>query len=1101
MRLVIGKARSGKTACVIQEIQQAVQNGTGKSLLIVPEQYTHEAERELCEACGDRMSLFAEVMSFSGLARWNMMQNGGLARLRLDDGGKILCAATALKELQPGLQIYSRAADRPDFINLILQELKTLKTAAVESQQLRNLAKEVDVPLAGKLLELALILDAYEAVMERSGADSEEPLALLSEQIEQGGLGEFERVYIDGFVDFTGLEQAVLKAMIRRGLDLTVCLTLDGPDKNTEYHLPSRIALAALQKAAEDSGASVQTVRVENQREENAIGYFAEHMFDYAAEPWSGTQHEIRLNEAANPRAECELAAAEILRAVREDGCRWRDIAVAVRGFEDYRGTLESTFRRYEIPLFLTKKDPLAEKPLPLWIECAYDIVLGNWDVDDVTAWLYCGFSGLSEEDCDALCGYIYKWQLKKSAWLRPEPWRQHPDGYGKPWTDSASERLNRVNAARRKIAEPLLAFRMRTELAANAAEQADALAALLKEAELPLRLAERAECLEREGKQELAAEYRQLWELCSNAVRQMAAMPTELSMDTRTFRELFHTVLEQYDIGLIPVALDRVSAGDFDRMRRRNIRRLIVLGCNEERMPAAGKSTGIFTADERDTLAGHDLMIGGGDAELWREYALIYHTLSLPHEQLVLYRPVTDFEGNITVSAGVYSAAKRLFCLCPERPDVLHARLSAESPALTLAASAPLPGSGTDEYTAWTWFQANQPRRLERLLCQADRKRDSLSRPAVEALYGKQIRISPSRLETFSDCRFRFYCDYGLKAEENIPAAFRAPEIGTFVHAILESTAKEVQARGGFSHVSDAELRTITNEAIESYIREELNNFEEKTPRFRHLFRRICSDVYQIVLDTAQEMRRSDFTPLSFELNVSDLAPSLCREASLRLTGIADRIDGWQSEGRLYLRVVDYKTGRKKFSLSDVWYGRNLQMLLYLYTVSDNAELLYGLPGSPAGILYLPAREELLHFDSRPDEAGVEKQRRQTKRRSGLVLDDPMLIESWEHADGKERVYLPEKTGADNPMVSEKQLALLRRHVSAVLNNMSASLRDGSIDANPSYQSESDNACRLCPYHSICHFNDGENGDAFRPLPKISDEAFWENLQGGREE
>lgn len=1112
LRLITGKVRSGKTSFIIGEIRDAVRAGTAHSLLLVPEQYSHEAERELCEACGDRLSLYAEVMSFSGFARWSMGQHGGGAEVRLDRAGRLLCMASALKELQPVLRLFGRAADNIDLQQMILREAETLRAAASDSAALRELAKELDGELGGKLEELALILDTYDAVTERAGAAKEEPLALLARQLEQFGLPEFDRIYVDGFIDFTGLETEVLRTLLKRGKELTVCLPATERN-NEEFLLPSRLALETLREAAETAGAEIREETVDLRERESPLPYFADHLFDYAAAPSEVTDGSIRLLQVENPRLECEAAAAEILRAVREEGCRWRDIAVAVRGFEDYRGILENCFRRYEIPLFVTRRDRIAEKPLPLWIESACDILLSGWDVEDVTAYLRCGLSGLDEDDCDELCRYLYKWQLKGSAWQRSDPWRQHPDGYGKPWTDEAVKRLHRINRSRQMIAGPLMKLKERTMAAVTAAGQAEALASFLRETHVANRLEKRVERLEEQGKLELRAEYTQLWALCLDALRQIAAVLGDMPMDLAGFRDTLHAVLAEYDVGLIPVALDRVSAGDFDRMRRRNIRRLIVLGCTDDRIPGTRSGTGIFNAAELEQLAEHKLMIGGGEAELWREYAMIWHTLSLPKEQLILSFPATGMKGEVQVPAMVFHQARRIFSLEPEHVRKERLRLSSRQSALTLAVSARRPSAGPEETAAAAWFQTHEPERVDRLLRDAVLRRTDLSPGAVEALYGRRIRISPSRLESFAACRFGYYCNYGLKAEEDRPAAFRAPEIGTFIHAVLEQTAREVAARGGFREVSDTQLREITDAAVADYVATELSGFREKSARFRYLFERVCRDVWQIVLDTAAELRRSDFVPLSFELDVSRLedgrrgeaTPEAEQEAEngaaaeegaevYRLTGIADRVDGWIRGDSLWLRVVDYKTGHKKFSLSDVWYGRNMQMLLYLFTVCDHAEALYGKPALPAGILYLPAREELLQFDHAPDVEETASRRMKGKRRSGLVLDDPALIEAWEQGDDKQ--YIPVRVLKSDPLVSLEQMGLLRRHVERSLREMAEEIRSGSIAVHPSYVSESENACRNCPYHQICRFEEGENGEFSNPTPKLDDATVWTQLQ-----
>ena len=1096
MRFIVGKARSGKTARIISEIKETVIKGQGRALLLIPEQYSHEAERELCTACGDRLSLYAEVMSFSGFARWGRSVYGGCARRWMDNGGKLLCMAVALRELKPLLHLYGDAAENPDLLAAMVQEVDTLKAADIGSAGLRKLSETLDGELSIKLSELAGILETYEYITERSGATAKDPLALLAEQIEKHGLTEFDRVYVDGFLDFTGLEFHVLSALLKREIDLTVCLPCGEENRADEHLLISKITKEKLTQVAQELGQTVDLVTVEsNEAGSDTLAYFTEHMFDYAVKPADPEPGRFSLMLADTPAVECEAAAAEVLHAVRDEGLRWRDVAVAIRGFSDYRGLLENTFRRYGIPLFVTRKDLLSEKALPNWITCAYELVLGNWDVDDMTAYLRCGFSGLSEEECDSLCSYLYLWQLNSAAWLRPGDWEQHPDGYGKPRNEETDARLKALNLSRRHVAAPLLLLKKRIAAAKTAADQAQALLAFLDAADIRGTLQKRIRDLEAEGNSELKAEYLQLWDIITSAIQQTVMILGSVPMDGNTYYRLFRAVLTSYDIGMIPVSLDRVSAGDFDRMRRRKIRRLIVMGCCDGRLPPERGGGGLFTQDERDLLAEHGLTVGGGDGELWREYALIYHTLSLPHEKLILSCPETGFNGEALTPALVFTLAQKMFGLDPQKANPQLMRLNAAVPAMGLALTADAPQAGEAANAAEQWFREHEPERLQRLKNAVNSDRGCLSAEAVAALYGKRMRISPSRLESFSSCRFHYFCKYGMKAEPTEPAGFHPPEIGTFIHYILENVVRSVKEQGGFDSVSDEELREITSRQIEEYIRSELLNYAEKSARFRWLFERLCEEVYRIVQDTADELRSSDFEPLSFELDMSKLNTQLdCGEAGkISLTGIADRVDGFSDENGLHLRVVDYKTGKKQFQLSDVLYGRNLQMLLYLFAVCDNAAFLYHSTAVPSGIEYLPARESMLHFKQLPDAEEETKERRKEKRRSGLILSDPSVVSAWEH--GNEKQYMPQKSGTKNPFVSMDQLNILRCQAEQCLREMAETVASGTIDANPVWKSESDNACRNCPYLPVCRFEEGENGEASRTIRNLPDAEVWNIL------
>ena len=1108
LRLIIGRAGSGKTAAVIAEIARSVAEGRGGSLLIVPEQYSHEAERELCERCGDRLSLYAEVFSFTGLARRVLQQQGGLAVPWLDKGGRLLCMALALDRIGSRLRLYGAAARRVELQSALLAAVDECKSASITAEQLLAASMQTEGELADKLADLALVLESYDAVVASGHADPTDRLDLLAEKLPRSGIGPDNRVYLDGFIDFTRQEQSVIRALLATGAELTVCFTLDDPDSDDEVFALSRLAARRLCAMAGELGCAVQTERVELRGEKDgALAFFNDRLFSYSAARWDGRAENIRLFAPGGLTAECELAAARAIALVRDGGCRWRDIAVAVRGFEEYRRALESVFAQYGVPLFTARKSSLLSKSIPALIAAAYDIVCGGWDVDDVASYMRSSLTGLDAEECDELENYVYKWQLRAAAWERSADWRQHPDGYGGVFDEQAEARLARINALRRRLAEPLQRFARSAKAAHTAASQAQALSDLLMELELPRRLEERAAVLTAAGRDALAAESAQLWEITVGALEQCAAVLGDSAMEMEEFGRLFTTMLARYDVGTIPLSLDAVSAGDFDRMRRRNIRHLIVLGASDERLPAAEESAGVFSADERSRLLEMDIDLGGaGDNELWREFTLIYNCLSLPSESLCLSYPLLGGDGAPQRPSFVLNRAKSLFSLPIETPDMTELRASCRAGALSLAAD---PDRDGRTKAAAAYFAAEEPERLAALSRAAARRRGRLSAAAVRALYGRTLRLSASRIEKFAQCRYSYFCQYGLKAKPYEPAVFRPSEIGTFFHAVFESAAREAAARGGFAAVSDDELRAVVDEAIERYVQNELGGFAEKSERFRHLFNRLRGEVWQIVLDMAEELRRSDFQPLDFELNFADadvMPPVLLGEGEerMQLIGVADRVDGYVHDGKLYLRVVDYKTGKKSFSLGDVWYGMGLQMLLYLFALSEDGAARYGREVVPAGVMYIPARSAMADVDAEDDAAAIEKKLRGELRRSGLVRSEPReLLDAWEHGDDK--LYIPVKTRrggqlSEDSLATGERMGLLYRHIRRTLARMSAELRGGAIEANPCQIGAGRLSCETCDFFDACHFADGEGGESVRSLPKLKNEQVWALLEGGEE-
>ena len=1107
LHLILGKAGTGKTAAIIEKIRDAVSRRESGQFMIVPEQYSHEAERELCEKCGDTLSLYAEVFSFTGLARRIRSQLGGGAAEYLDKGGRLLCMSLALGSVGSRLKVYSAAERKSELQEMLLSAIDELKTACISSETLSEAAENCDDALGDKLRDLVLIYEAYEAVVANGHADPADMLTLLADQIPASELGNGTNVYIDGFIDFTMQEQNVITALLAKGADVTVCLTVDSMEGDNEIFEISRRAGRSLIAAAKEKNVAYSIeVSDKEWNKDASLGFYGDNLFSYTSEKFNGECH-VSICSAGSVTGECEFAAARALELVREKGCRWRDIAVAVRGFDDYAGVLSNVFEQYGVPLFVSGRKELLYKPLPLMIGLAYEICAKGWEVDDVISYMHTGLTGLDRADCDLLEGYIFKWQLRASAWLRKDDWHQHPDGYRGEYDEESRERLRKINAARRRLSAPLIAFQQRSGEAHTAEEQCAALSGLFADMKLPEQLEKRAEVLANAGREELAQEYAQLWDIIVSALEQTAAILTDRQTDRDEFGKLFSVMLSKYDIGTIPVSLDRVSAGDFDRMRRRSIKHLIVLGASDSRLPQSGGKGGAFTELERRRLSELDICLGASeDGELWREFSLIYNCLTLPSETLSLCYSLTDDEGQPLHPSFVFNRAQALFDLKNESLDLDELRLSAESPALMMAGHA-MRGGNAKERAARDYFLREKSERMETLKKASELTRGRLSERAVKALYGERVKLSASKIDKFASCKFAYFCQYGLKAEVYEPAGFKPPEIGTFMHYVLENMAKEVKEKGGFKKVDDTEIGKITDKYVELYVHEKLNDFNEKSARFVYLFKRLCRDVRSVAADTASELRRSDFAPLDFELNFADadkFKPIELGdgEQSMTLTGIADRVDGWLHKGKLYLRVVDYKTGRKKFSMSDVYYGMGLQMLLYLFALQSDGEALYGEEIVPAGVMYQPARNAVLSADSDLDEEEAAKERNKALRRSGLVLRDDEVINAWENGEDKRYIPVKFKSGApaEEDVASLERLGKLSEHIRKTLAEMASQLHRGNIAADPYYRGQQENACLNCDYFDACHFSDGENGEHCRYLKKLKPDVVWSMLEGGGE-
>ena len=1096
LHLILGRAGAGKTKHMFDEISRRAHEGETGLTLLVPEQYSHEAERELCRAVGDTLSLHAQALSFTGVCR-RVEEELGRSAPVLDSGGRLLCMALALSGVGAHLRLYGGARRSPELQRQLLDALCELKAGGATPETLERAAGETDGALRLKLQDLALIMGGYDAAVGAGRADPADALTALLEKLPRSAFGRGTRLYIDGFTDFTAQETALLRALLGRCADMTVCLTVDTLRDGSEVFELQRRTARALLRQAEELGVEAEILTV-GSAADDPLDCYAENLFTYSA-GCADCGGRVELWRADTVSGECELAAAKCIALCREGRARWRDIAIAVRGFEDYRPELEAAFAYYGVPLFTARKADISQKPLPTLLQLCYELPAGGWETGDLSAYLRTGLTGLSPEECDLLENYCITWGCRAPQWLSKREWRMHPDGYGHKFDESALARLRTVNDLRARVAEPVLALWERADAAHTARQQAMALWDYMDGLQLAKRMAERSDELSAAGREQSAAEVARLWELTVSALEQCAEILGDTEQDAETFSRLFSLTLSQYDVGIIPVSMDMVTAGDFDRMRRRNIRHLIVLGAGDERLPAGGDASGVFSPEEKRALGELGIDIDARDAELWREFSLIYNCLSLPSDTLTLVTPAYGSDGAPARPSFVVSRAEKLFGLTIRTADPLAVKSAARGPALELAVGPPELGGAAARY-----FEARCAARLAHLRDASAMTRGTLSGESVRSLYGSELRFSASRADKFASCRFAYFLQFGLKAKPRKSAEFAPPEYGSFMHYILQNVAAEAAEKGGFSAVGDEALRAMTDRYIEKYIDEVLQGFADKSPRFIYLFRRLGESVRAVVTDMAAELRCGDFSPLDFELDLGRIpdAPAipLPGGGSVRASGIADRVDGWVHEGRLYLRVVDYKTGKKSFSLSDVWYGLGMQMLLYLFTLQQCGESRYGREIAPAGVLYVPARDVLLSADSDLSDEEIAEKRRKSLTRSGLLLSDEQVLHAMEKGDTPTRLPVKWKGGVPggDSLASAEQLGALGRRIETTLTAMACQLRGGSIAADPYYKGAQDNACLYCEYADACRFNDGEGGDQRRYLPRLPATKIWQYMKEG---
>ncbi len=1092
--LTILSARAGQNTRD-EMLERMRQSQAARKLFLVPEPYSHETERALCQVLGNAGARNCEVLSFSRLSSRVEDSCGGGAVPTLDAGGRMMLLYRALRQTRYQLTTGLSTSRKPAYLNSLMATMDECRQYSVTPEQLILAGESTEGPQGEKLRDIGVVYGAYEALTSQGKADPMERLDRVAELLEGSGWASDCEIWIWGFSRFTPQERAVIRAMLPQA-PMTVSLTFD-PEDDSDVFEPGRKEAACLKRLAESLGVPVRRQNLDRPiPRRDSLVFLERNLFRNEGKTWEGACDVVRLT-AKTPRQELEMAASEILRLVREEHLRYRDLAVCARNFSSYEGLAESVFSQFGIPLFFSVMTDVLQKPVLALVTSALEASANDYPYEEMFRYLKTGLAGLTEEECDLLENYVLTWNIKGGTWYRQKPWDMHPQGYGRSFSEEDTAVVERLDEIRRRVIRPLESLRNDPDRTGRG--RALTLYRMLEEIDLPVRLEERADALGKQGNLRSAAEYRMLWDILVSVLEQCAVLLDDLDLDLSEFSQLFSLALSQYDVGTIPVSLDRVTAGNLPRMAGRRFQVLFLLGADSASIPSCDPKPGLFTDLDRVALLRWDLELAPQQEDLLQqEMTYAYEVCAVPSHRLYVSYAAEDGGGAERSPSFLYQSIAGMFPDAGELFPEESCRLAAPGAALDLAGKreeVALALSSLEEYGS----------RVQRV-CQAGQwRRKDLSPQGVTALYHGMVPMSATRMDLFNSCHFSHFLRYGLDAKPRERAAFRPSDYGTFIHAVLEDVLRHAMERpGGIAELAgnSEACRELAEQAADRYEREELAGLEDETARFRYTFLRMKRSAELVAESVCRELSVSDFAPAWFELGFGrgqTLPPlEVDRGIRLRLTGFVDRVDIWKQNGACYLRVVDYKTGKKTFDFSDVADGRGLQMLLYLFALRQSGNRLFG-PEEviPAGVMYVPARNPVVNGKREMTEEEIEQSRQKELKRKGLILGEDRVLEAMEHTENGEYRYLPvQGKGRKEEFLADlEQMDRLDHYLNQVLEDMAVELSEGRIDANPYWHNSRINSCQYCPYAQACHFEEC-CGDRKRLRRALSAREFWEILE-----
>ena len=1097
IRLLCGEAGSGKSTAILARIADCLAAGE-RAYLLVPEQEAVAREREALAVIPPAAQLNFEVFNFSRLANHVFRQVGGLSYRGITAGGRALVMWKTLRTLAPFLGEYGERAQNdaalPALTALMRSAVSDCKAYALTPERLEQAADALpsDSALAAKLRDLALIFGGYNAHIAQRWEDSEDDLSRLAAALDTNPCFAGAHIFVDSFTGFTAAEMAVLARLAGQAAELTVALCTDSPTSSALHFTELARTAAQLRRMAAHADLPLKVERLtENRRTDDpALAALGQTLWQMEAAELLPPSDAISLYSCASPFAEAEAAAACIARLV-QGGMRYRDIVLIVRDAEQWRGILDAELERAGIPYFLSQRSDLTTKPVIKLLLAALALRTGDWRQSDLLTYLKTGYSGLARRDVDLLEDYLTRWQLHGNAIHAPQDWTMDPRGYVTAHTDAAAEQLAHLNTLRRTLIAPLLAFFAELDSAADAAACAGAVYTYLTQIDLPGQLQARIAAETAAGRDAEAAELIQLWNITLDTLDQIVAVLGDSPCTADEFAEALRMILAETDIGIIPTAADQVTSGSASMLRADSPACAILLGLNEGEFPQAIADSGFFTDSDKRALESLGLELSpSGERRAAQELFFVYRAVTAPRSHLLCFCHRADTAGKSTLPS---LAMNRLCLLCGRRqPEIwedlpMLDRLWAREPAFLYTA---LLGDAPEGAALRQIFSADPDyaERAAALDMPITERNCTLSRETADALFGERMQLSQSRVDCYVSCPFAYFCRYLLNLRDEQPAQIGYDSVGTYVHAVLERFFGELTV-DGVLHLPDteAELSTRLDAVVSAYLRDLFSGIPA-TARITHLFDRLRRLSRLLIDNLITEFRQSQFVPVLFELPIRRSQPgspeplvfALPDGTPVWLGGIIDRVDIWRAEnGRIYLRVVDYKTGSKPFDRADIDIGYNLQLLLYLFTLcrsqSHTLRTRLGLapdtPLVPAGMLYCTALapDMAMPADASSEEILAQADAKLTRR--GIVLDEEPVLRAMDSTlSGK---YIPcqmRKTGLSSPesRANAEEFEQLYAQLDRTLRRVAGEMRTGKAHARPRRRGGS-YPCENCPAQPVC--------------------------------
>lgn len=1118
LKLIYGKSGSGKSEYCFKEIAKDINKE--KIYLIVPNQMALMAEKKLMEITNNVSLINTEVITFNRMAFRVRNEIGGAKKTNLSKSGKAMLLYDILCKQKDSLNFLGKSSENVDIIGNSITEFKKHR---IDINKLREECNNTqDVYLKLKLNDMITMYEEFESSIQNRFLDENDVLDILNNQIVESNQFKDAIIYIDEFVGFTTQEYQIIAKLLQiaKQVNITICTDnlMQNEELDKDIFYASKNTGIKLINIAKEYGIEIEEdVKLKNlyRFKNEELKHLEENFYKIPYKKYEEEPKNIKMFLANNQYSEIEHIATQIVKLVRNEEYRYKDISVITKNLSIYSSLIKVIFSNYNIPVFIDEKRELSENIIVKFLISVLEICNKNWSYESVFNYLKTGFVNIEREEIFKLENYCIRWGIKGNKWYK-EDWNYvGKDEYTK-------EEVDRLNELRRMIVKPIRNLQEKAKKDNTFFNLTKILYEFLQEMKLEETIKLKINKLEEKGFIELANEYETSFKVLIELFDEIVLVFGEEKTNFDKYISTLKIGLKNTGLGKIPATQDEVIVGDVSRSRSHKVKAVFIIGINDGEFPSVYKDEGFFNDKDREYLKEQGFELANGSLEnLYEENFNIYKAFTVAEEKLFLSYASSDNEGRTLRPSILITKMKKIYSNLQETSDII----SQEKEIITknntfdnLIEKLNDYQEGKDVEDIWfdvLNYYENDALWKSRLLKSLEgitytNIPEQIKPEFVKKLYGETLHTTISRLERYRSCPFSFYLEYGLKLKEKKSLKLDPIDTGSFMHEVIDTFFENVSNKKiSIKEIENADIEKIVKQIVEEKLNLTSNYIFKSIPKFIILTNRLCRLVTLSIIYIVQGLKNTDFEVVGNEIefkNGKEYRPIeiVTKDGKkVEITGKIDRIDLAKDETGKYIRIIDYKSSAKDINLNEVLAGLQLQLITYLDAVCQDKDLI------PAGILYFGLVEPKIDKGKRAKditEEEIEQKLREHFRMKGLVLAEMNIINMMDNKlkDGEKSDVIPVKIKKDGTMdktskvVSRKEFEILQKYVKNTLAQISKEILDGNIDIKPYYNVKTKRKpCEYCKYNSICNFKKGFYGNDYNYIDNMEKAYILECMKG----